>query len=95
MSKLDKKVQIEIDDYIVTFNHTTLKTSVRRKDGKKIDQKSDKFKKDLLKIKTTKEYITNQNLMRIKGGNRNIAVSEKEKADLLRFTKQLLHEDSK
>lgn len=94
MSNLDKTVEIEIDEYIVTFNHSTFKTSVRRKDGKKIEQKSEKFKRDLLRIKTSKEYIANQNLMRADSANRNIAITEKEKEDLLRFTRHLLDHDN-
>ena len=94
MSNLDKTVEIEIDEYIVTFNHSTFKTSVRRKDGKKIEQKSEKFKRDLLRIKTSKEYIANQYLMRADSANRNIAITEKEKEDLLRFTRHLLDHDN-
>lgn len=93
MRETDKNVEIEIDKYIVTFNHSTFKTSIRRKDGKKIDQNSEKFKKDLIKIKNSKEYTTNQYLMRLDCAKHDREKSEEEKRKLLEFTKSLLNQD--
>lgn len=94
MSMFDKNVEIEIGGYIVTFNHSTFKTSIRRKDGKKIDQNSDKFKKDLAIIKSSKEYIANMNLMRMESARHEKEITEKETERLLEFTKHLLNQDN-
>ena len=93
MSKFDKNVELEAGSYIVTFNHSTFKTSIRRKDGKKIDTKSHKFKKDLEKIKNSKEYIANMNLMRVDSAKHDKEITEEEKEKLLEFTKHLLNQD--
>lgn len=93
MKDLEKVIELEIGKYIVSFNLDTLKTSIRRKDGKKIDQNSEKFKKDLSIIKQSKAYIANMNIMRLESSRREKNVTKEEEDKLLEFTNYLLNQD--
>jgi len=93
MKIFDKIKEAQIEDYIVSFNYNTCKISVRRKDGKKIDQKSEKFKNDINRIKQSKEYIANMNMMRVSSVKYKEDVAQKESDKLLEFTKYLLNQD--
>ncbi len=93
MKDLEKISQLDIGKYIVSFNLDTGKISIRRKDGKKIDQNSEKFKKDLSIIKQSKEYIANMNIMRLEISRHEKNVSKQEEDKLFEFTNYLLNQD--
>lgn len=93
MKDLEKINQLDIGKYIVSFNLDTGKISIRRKDGKKIDQNSEKFKKDLSIIKQSKEYIANMNIMRLEISRHEKNVSKQEEDKLFEFTNYLLNQD--
>lgn len=93
MKDLEKINQLEIGQYIVSFNLDTFKTSIRRKDGKKIDQNSEKFKKDLSIIKQSKAYIANMNIMRLENSRHEKNVTKQEEDKLFEFTNYLLNQD--
>ena len=90
---MEKISQLDIGKYIVSFNLDTGKISIRRKDGKKIDQNSEKFKKDLSIIKQSKEYIANMNIMRLEISRHEKNVSKQEEDKLFEFTNYLLNQD--
>ena len=92
MKHLEKINQLDIGKYIVSFNLYTGKISIRRKDGKKIDQNSEKFKKDLSIIKQSKEYIANMNIMRLEISRHEKNVSKQEEDKLFEFTNYLLNQ---
>ena len=92
MKDLEKISQLDIGKYIVSFNLDTGKISIRRKDGKKIDQNSEKFKKDLSIIKQSKEYIANMNIMRLEISRHEKNVSKQEEDKLFEFTNYLLNQ---
>lgn len=93
MKELEKINQLEIGQYIVSFNLDTFKTSIRRKDGKKIDQNSEKFKQDLSIIKQSKAYIANMNIMRLESSRHEKNVTKQEEDKLFEFTNYLLNQD--